>query len=172
VNDSGAETRPFDVVEIELGEPCPTLAQPENRLRGEVPWRYVRSLLAEERESLLSELESEADLLLGNDSSVVSPEDLSTGAAAHSLAVVAPSHISWEVRLRWNGTRQIRALFTFNGVEYDLPVTDPYWYRHFDGQEVGSVANQDLGVGPVSRIVVSLGEEWSGRHYKIVATVV
>lgn len=172
VTSSGRETKPFDVVDVELAEPCPTPAQPENRFLSEARWQYVRTLDSIEREELLRELESDSELLFGSNLGFTEADALLTGADARSLTVITPREVSWEVRHRWNGTKQLRMLFRFGDSTYDLSVTDPEWFLHFADRDLGPVDPGDLEVGSVSRIVVSLGEEWNGRHYKIVATVV
>lgn len=53
-----------------------------------------------------------------------------------------------------------RASFIYNGVAYDLPVTDPHFNKK--ASEIDDV----LGI-----LCVSLGEEYQGSCYKLVATI-
>ena len=58
-----------------------------------------------------------------------------------------------------DGTKR-KARFSFNGNSYYLPVTDP----SFDDLIAGTRTHHDY-------ICVSLGEDYDGYHYKIVATI-
>jgi hypothetical protein len=53
-----------------------------------------------------------------------------------------------------------RVIFTYNEIEYDLSGTDPNYDSYEDGRLV-----------PNGYLCISLGEEFHGYHYKIVATI-
>ena len=64
------------------------------------------------------------------------------------------------LRLYKNEYDKRRANFIYNGTSYDLPVTDPHFNKK--ASEIDGV----LGI-----LCVSLGEEYQGSCYKLVATI-
>lgn len=59
-----------------------------------------------------------------------------------------------------NGKRKVKSSFVFNNIIYsNISVTDPNYY-YADDQFLGDVS-----------LVVSLGQEYDGYHYKIVAKI-
>jgi len=73
-----------------------------------------------------------------------------------SLYLVQAQNIS----LYYDGERKRRASFKYNGIDYDLPVTDPEFYN---------IVNEDKDFKGI--LCISLGEEYHGYCYKIVATI-
>ena len=67
-----------------------------------------------------------------------------------------------DLKLYVNNSDKRRANFIYNGIKYDLAVTDP----NFDSiiKEVGNVYSQGF-------LCVSLGEYFNDKHYKLVASI-
>jgi hypothetical protein len=170
--DSGQEPRPFDNVEIELGDSVATAAQPENYLVTPAQWKFLGEVEESSQAAILDALDTRGHALFGGTGPSIDATTISQAPPGYSLTIARPKDLRWELRPRDVGNLQLRAHFTLGTNFYDLPVTDPIWYENVRGQPPGGVSAEALGeVPPPSHFTVSLGEQWAGIHYKIVAAV-
>ena len=65
-----------------------------------------------------------------------------------------------QLKLFIEASKKRRASFVYNGDAYELPVTDPGFSSFYNGEKQ-----------PFGMICISLGEEFNGYCYKLVATI-
>jgi hypothetical protein len=174
--------RPLDVVDAEFGRSRAKPYQPEDR-EAPADWHIWPSRLAHLRiaDWLDASVDHHADFLARGYQDCIPARDITAeNPLGSSLALVNPTNPVWMVQQNTYGRRQVRALFTLDGVtdargspiEFDLVVTDPLW-----SDRVIAIANRRLGevrlpLGDPVYLTLSLGEAFRGRHYKLVAAVV
>ena len=83
----------------------------------------------------------------------------------HSLMMVHPEGFSFHLDPSKNRAKYFM-IFNYNGVVYDFPVTDPYFYQYIE-QHPDALDNL-LDV----YITLSLGLEYEGRHHKLIAAMI
>lgn len=160
--DTGVSPKLLDVIEIPLGQTCPTQAQPENRYVEQGAWRFVRHLQGRPAMNLLTGLEQSDDLLFGSSGDSIEAADLDNAPSSSSLTIVQPVSVRWYVRARPGSRPQTRGVFSLQHTMYDLSLTDPE-FAPADGATTDSPF-----------LTISLGEEYveTGRCYKILAGVI
>jgi hypothetical protein len=144
---------PFNkFVRIDLGDPVPKKYQPENVLIGQTIWQEVKA------EYILN-YDSPLDLWgVGNSISSAHIEDGLT-VIKQSLYIIQVKEVEFYGR-EMPTRRQLRAKFRYNDFLYDLPVTMNLPTLIEDGEKRYN-----------SRLTISLGEEYCGYHYKLVAAI-
>ena len=146
--------RPLKKIVMDIGAPVPLINQPENFLA--MPgWRqaHVKAFTPDQLH-----LYQDAPLDLWGDGDCVSDMDIQTGVIEirQSLYLIAVSNM----RFHRNAHDKRRVSFAYNGQHYDLSSTCPSYDRCEEGTMV-----------PNGYICVSLGEDYRGAHYKIVASI-
>ncbi|MBB4910764.1 dual OB domain-containing protein [Actinophytocola algeriensis] len=167
--DNGAQPQPLDVLEIGLTEWRPEGHQQENYLLdANTPWRWLGQLawldaiqLPMSQEPLWVNGSSTFRGL--NDRIIVSAET----AVTDSLRLIR-SQVTICVSNPYDPERllEVRASFQHAGEGYRLKVTDPTVENMFRPRGVGQYPIGD------AILTISLGEEWQGELYKLVAAVV
>lgn len=91
-------------------------------------------------------------------------------ACGFSLALIRPDRAAFRVRPPFSpqDPPQVRVRFGHGGEEYDLAVTDPVWEQRV----IHSVGAGSARVLIRPHLCLSLGEEFHGWHYKLVAGVI
>jgi len=101
-------------------------------------------------------------------------------APRQSLYVIRPEQLHFEAyseesKHDGRNRRRTRAVFRYNDVDYDLPMTDPVAADKYF-QNVPPPGKPPMKIVPISAagclLVVSLTPEYHGYHYKIVASVI
>ncbi len=171
--DDGRACDVLDVVELPLGAPQPEVHQQENHLAasagrwrsgGRVGWRS----LEEAAEDPLGPLWVNGHSSTFGENDRVPAERLND--LARSLYLLRPEHLRLTVGPESTDyaplRRRVRAEFTLRGYPYRIVVTDPRIEDLYLACEDGST--------PVDRtlLCVSLGEEYHGFAYKLVAAVI
>ena len=149
----------LDIVEIEVTENCPKFAQSENV--------YYTSLIKggkkyERNEKGLNDLcnLTNSDLLFNRRRSI--PTDVFQ-QSGYSLIFIKASNCTF-----YNDEKaRLRVKFSYNDTDYDLPVTDPAFINFME--MIGLV---NLNTTKNYYFTISLGEEYEGSHYKLVAGVI
>ena len=154
---SGTGVALLDIVEVPLLGAAPELHQSENHRVDSSPW-IVAGRAAQGHLPHL--VDSEATLWKD-----VAPLDRVPGSlidrVGHSLELIEVSSVIY-AKNQWG---RWRARFTFDGDHFDLSLTD-------------EAARQQLATGPSTQeagrsyLTVSLGENYNGAHYKLVAGVI
>jgi len=145
--------KPMQKIEMYFHSVAPLVNQPENHLINEQQWQQKYKLK-----------DHELPLYLDH------PENIWGESDRVSYAEIVQNHITItqslyliqveNLRLYVNQYEKRRANFLYNSVAYDLAVTDP----NFDKQ----VSEDYEGMGI---LCISLGEEYQGSCFKLVATV-
>jgi hypothetical protein len=178
----GSLVQVLDIAEVDLAGPANDPYQPENwTIAGPHCWRRVPPA----RNTVpLEKLVESPPHLWPDDSEPRSDriwhERLRRRPPAQSIYVIRPLRLRLVFCWRYNKHRKCdgrksRAMFDYNGVEYDLPLTDPEaTHRHGaafpalgEPPRVVELASAD---GPL--VCVSLGNDFEGFHYKIAAAVI
>lgn len=145
--------KPKQKIQMVLASPVPLINQPENFLISDQRW--VQRYKIDDNE-LTEFLDNPANLW--GESNSVNYLDITQNRIIidQSLYLVQVDSL----QLYKNQYDKRRASFIYNGTSYDLPVTDPSFDQK--ANEIDDV----LGV-----LCVSLGEEYQGSCYKLVATI-
>ncbi len=153
VNPMGRFTvKPLQKIEIGFSEKASILHQPENHVINEDEWVQRYNINIDEIEEYLdtpNDLWGCADSI---DSTSVRDGNV---VIKQSLYLVRVSNVELYTR-EYDGKLRRRVSFEYNGIEYDLSVTDP----NFD-----NILNHN------NVLCISLGGEYNSRHYKIVAAI-
>lgn len=145
--------KPLQKVRMGFVENVPLLHQPENYLIDGNRWQQHYSVSLDH---LANYVDNPQDLW-GRESRVVyATISDGTYVVPQSLYLVQVQNLN----LYYTDERKRRAEFTYNGIEYDLAVTDP----SFD--DIILEQREIQGI-----LCVSLGEEFQGYCYKLVATI-
>nr|VFK46147.1 MAG: hypothetical protein BECKTC1821D_GA0114238_102824 [Candidatus Kentron sp. TC] len=157
--------KPLQKVEIELVKYAPLSNQPENWIVGPAQWAQRFKIEPHEIEGYLDEPET----LWGTEwksqkgtADRVPYSEIESGSIeiTQSLYLVRVRDLKLNKYMNaWNKTER-RASFSYNGSPYDLAITDPNLDRHLEAPQ-----HQNI-------LCVSLGEEYEGYCYKIVAAII
>ncbi|MFQ3597148.1 MAG: hypothetical protein SNJ55_09035 [Chloroherpetonaceae bacterium] len=150
----------LDVIEIMITNSVPLGYQSENvRFKENSLIRVAQ--LQPSHELLRLAVDKNAQNLFGNSGKAVSREKIST--VSYSLMCIKPQEVAFSEQTSVSGYNQIRCTFLFQNQHYDLPVTDILFCREFKhGKRIG----QNI------YLTISLGLEFEGWHYKLVAGVI
>lgn len=168
--EQGHDPAPLNMLRVYLGEPAPAPSQPENWTLANRDWQLIReSPRPKHYQTLVSALESGPELF-GNTERAVS---LGT-EVNNSLALVKPENATLRRKPRRNKGDQPRLQFELEDVEYDFPITGPrVKEKIFDiVDHAGKNPLDDhIASDNTPLITVSLGEEFNGEHWKLVAAI-
>ncbi len=154
-NNSYSESKPLDVVRITFLQECPLQHQPENMLISNDTWENTDPY---QFKMIPDDFLDFPETIWGKGKSIQN-EDIEKKRIKidQSLFLVKVSNL----KLYNNSYHKRRASFKFNNNDYDLPVTDP----NFDN------LNQN-NISPKQKILcISLGENYEGSHYKLIAGI-
>ena len=152
----------LDIVKINVTRPNPQGYQSENVLF-DPPLSILDSI---QRDSLLIDrlLSVDEPVLFGNKGKAVSIADI--GQLNYSLVLIKPANVQVYSTTSRSENRQIRASFVFNDIPYDLPVTDIDFTNQFSQNPMLLESCTHI------YFTISLGIEFQGLHYKLIAGVV
>jgi hypothetical protein len=170
------DVRVLDVVDMPLRGWANEPFQPENwRIAQARSWVYVDTAAA--AAALPHSVEDPPDLWLepGESSASASPAGLAAGRQGQSLYLIRPEkfRLRFSLPSQWTKARQ-RAGFSYQGQEYDLALTDPIvtdCYADRIPLPGKPPAEFTLPCGDSCILCVSLGGEYQGKRYKLVATI-
>lgn len=161
----------WHVADIPLQQPAPSPAQPENWLiEPNAPWTLVSDIQLPQVPH-----DQPPDLWLsGYSPDRISPAALAALGRNQSLYLIGVQN--FHLKFQWshfeNGYHKRRALFTYNGQDYDLSITDPAMTKHFgEYPQRGVNKTIELPSGNAPRLCISLTNPFNGAHFKVVATV-
>ncbi|MCX8005601.1 MAG: hypothetical protein N2688_11720 [Burkholderiaceae bacterium] len=170
--EDGSDPRVLDLVDIPLLEPRPRVWQQENWLldpnaywvrRGRVGWDDLAAL-ADAPAALwhngCSTYYGQNDRVPLHEASGLTTSLYLLRTDRVTLSVLAPGTAFGDP------TRKVYGRFRHAGTEYRLRVTDPVYERAYLTQSDG-----DYHLGE-SYLTVSLGEEWEGYAYKLIAAII
>jgi len=168
----------LDIIRFEGAEPQNHAYQPENWVVQNVSWRKVGEFPL----ARVYELQEQPPSLwvpygrLGQTDRISSAE-LTAHPMRSSLVLAQPEnlqiHVRWEV---YNGQPKVkrRASFVYNGVHYDLGVTDPRLQQRYFPNFPRDAAPRtfQLESGDNCLIVFSMTPELNGYHYKLATSFI
>ena len=153
----------LDIVEVNIIAPRPQGYQSENMLFGNQYPTVVGKV--DQTPSLIDKLLAvNRPALFGNKDKAVSTENIER--LDHSLIFIKPAGVRVYQTSTSTGNSQVRASFTYAGTSYNFPVTDIDFTNKFSKNP--TVLQSCTHV----YFTVSLGMEFNGQHYKLVAGVV
>ncbi len=91
-----------------------------------------------------------------------------------SLLFIKADTINIFVNINYVGEKKYRAIFKYNGIEYDLPITDPIIRDEYESYQPGSYQLKDKDI----YLCLSIGEPFqppgseSYFCYKLVAAII
>lgn len=153
----------LDIVKASQVEPCPDGAQTENYY-----YRRLEKLsrVSRKAQNLDGLIDNTHNLLFGNRGAAVPPDRFVN--LDYSVLLIKSSQVEFYMkdRTEWNKEPQPRGKVTYNGTEYDLPVTDPVFRQVIqnDIEKANSYADY--------YITLSLGVEHDDWHSKLIACVI
>lgn len=153
----------LDIVKASQVVPCPDGAQTEN-------YYYSRleriSRVSRKAQNLDGLIDNTHNVLFGNRGAAVPPDRFVN--LDYSVLLIKSSQVEFYMkdRIEWNKEPQPRGKVTYNGSEYDLPVTDPVFRQVIqnDIEKANSYADY--------YITLSLGVEHDDWHSKLIACVI
>jgi hypothetical protein len=152
----------MDIVKLTDVEACPDCAQSENYY-----FRGIKKVghLATNSETLNMLCDNMHNLLFGNRGKAVHPDSYET--MDYSLMLIKAQDVNFFMETRYGTDRmRLRVNFSYNGITYDLPVTDP------DLCEQADYGVEALNGRDAYYMTISLGVEYEGWHSKLVANVI
>ncbi len=144
--------KPMQKIIMDFDSHVPLIHQPENYLISPNLWRQNYRITDAELQQFLDK----PDSLWGQSNRVDYNQILQKDDIDQSLYLVKVD----DLHLSKNNEGKRRATFSYNNINYELPVTDP----NFDKILRDETEIQDI-------ICVSLGEEYNGYCYKLIATI-
>ena len=153
----------LDIVAVNVTTAHPQGYQSENALFDNRRLRVIDKI--DQSQMLLDKLLAvDLSVLFGNSEKAVRTEEVAQ--LDYSLALIKPVDAQLYETTTSSGTPQVRGSFVFNDIPYDLPVTDIDFSARFrvDSTLVDNCTH--------FYFTVSLGAEFEGWHYKLIAGVV
>ena len=187
---NGQEAALFHILRIECTHARPEVHQPENWAISDRKWQFVDYATIEQLNDLLTEefnRVTNSPNLLGNDLDRIEWDYLQKHPVPSSLCLIGPEKISWKITSKAYGrSRNFRAIFSFQEIEYNLSITDSIWLNQMDRLSDGEYTSEDvierlelLNFNPKRFLLtISLGEPFQPSQrqpmycFKLVAAVI
>jgi hypothetical protein len=166
---------PMDVISLELGDDMPADGQPENCLWMTGTPISIMHAFNKKENALRKLVECPENLWLDPDAS--RPDEVSSEIAIdHSLVLIQPANLRFELYFDDSGRKRIQAYFAYNGGLYErIPVTDPLIFRILSRQFIeGEHKILSLNHGDNYWLTMSISLPFGPRQcrYKFVAAVI
>lgn len=167
--EDGSTTQVLDIISVQLKSKESLYYQPENYVIDKgYWWEKIGEFKVGKIQSLCDNHEyimlDQADFLTCGECNTMHPQ--------YSLMLIKPTMLEFQKIIKsFNGRQrqQIRALFEYNGREYNLAVTDDNWEQQYNNLDTGWYKEK---APQKFNLTISLGECFSGRHYKLVSSVI
>jgi hypothetical protein len=176
---NGKNPAVFDLVQIDLEKQLREPTQPENWgiAKGTI-WKKVAGKYGRPRMNLLVEAPPSLWLEKNQPTDRISAATISRNPPAQSLYLFhvesARIQLGWR---QWGGEYKPRrrALFTLNGQDYDLGITDSHFldiHRSKVPPKGADTREFEIDDKEGCYLVTSLAPAFNGYHYKVVATII
>ncbi len=116
-----------DVLRVHCSRPRPQPHHPEDWVVMSLPWERVTGAAENNRRDWLYGYLSSGPQLLGSAGDRIAQTQVQAHPVAHSLSLVAPQTLQWQITVNKEGERRNRVAFTLDGAHYNLALTDPVW---------------------------------------------
>lgn len=156
----------FDIIEIKFKEYRPHNHQNENCLITNLQWKKIGTL----DEGLITNYIDYPNNLwdIGYMNDRVSIESITKNRIINSLYLIKPVYLKIKKTTNIRGEVQLRALFSYKNNSYDFVITDLKIEDAYRDREEGIYEIKNTKI----YLCVSLGEEFHGCCYKLVAAVI
>lgn len=153
----------LDIFEIEIIKECPMGYQSENVIIDEKSFKFIKSVVPE-KEKLDGIISEKMSYIFLNQEKSISKDTIHL--VGNSLVFICPETFRFIKVSNKYVKNQLRTEFLFNHLEYNLPITDVEFLERFK-------KNPDF-IHELKSIyfTISLGLEFNGWHYKLVAGVI
>lgn len=162
----------FDLIRVGVAEPRSSAYQPENWLIDGSRWQLLSRPAPPSLAPLLKNAVCPEPELLGGVWDRLAKDDLERNPAEASLALVAPPSFELFHQLSYAGRARARGKFTLSACGrssvFNLSITDPMWHPAIVTQASPRIIDNAAGC---FLLTISLGEEFGGFHYKLIATI-
>ncbi len=166
IYEDNTEANVLDVIRVEVKEveeKNRIIYQPENYILDN---RYYLLKLQKKNENYLNNIIDDVDGIFYNTSNCISKDDLSKVEDIHSLILIEPDI----VKIKRKNEHTLWANIKYNNIWYNsLTITDVY----FTGKYYNDISSDYSGTNFYNmKLVISLGEEYNGNHYKLIASII
>lgn len=163
---NGQLPRLLDIMRIHYKKLQPTPYQPENILISEEQWDYLEKWPEDKLDNLCDKPKV---IFINQDRrDRIAVEFFKKDRLGYSLLLVKPKSIKL-FRTNYGNKRKLRAIFVYNGLEYDLGVTDPIFLEEYTEKNEGFYKLDSKDV----YLCVSLAGPYKDRYcYKLVASII
>ena len=151
----------LDIVEIDITKNLPSGYQSENVL---FDLNSINKIGDFPQEKLLELCKSKHNLIFGNRGKSVIEEKVNELNYSLDLICVTVFKFYYK-KFEDNPNSKLRIIFSHNGNEYDLPITDPLFIEKYKQNQIQVNARTEI------YLVLSLAVIHDGWHYKLVAGV-
>ena len=174
---NGSIPKILDGIKISLKENMGDPTQPENWVIANETWEKRREI---RKSSLDAFIEFPNGLWIDSkDSRIdrISTEAYLAQEFNSSLCVIQPGNVCMEIYYEYNSfsgsiQKKRRVKFLYNGVDYNLALTDPQMETKY-GMNMSFSENSSRIINIENPLLcISLGTEFHGYHYKLVAAVI
>lgn len=151
----------FDILEIDITGIVPTGAHSEN-----VHFSSIRKVGRLNRVNYSLLCDNNHNLLFGDRGNAITTDQFEL--CDYSLMFIKPENPIINTQINEYGHEKFRIVFTYNGVRYDLPLTDTDYIRLLqqNRRQRGERTTGELF------FTVSLGVNFHDMHYKLIAGVI
>lgn len=164
--DTGVELHPLVSFWVELERHVPLNFQPENWLFVPGPFEFADAWAPTDDLGFLLDLCDDSPVLLEDDSPSVPRARTKANGFEQSLTLVHVQSPRFGSMKRTGKGPRWFCEFTFNGQTHNLAVTDEQMKKRIQD------ANGNLETASEWILTISLGEPFSGHHYKLVAAAI
>lgn len=170
---TGSTVAVWDFVRVPVSGPSGNPYQPENCTIDGSQWMSVTSKYQKPPLSLLEENPPDLWLQPGVKTDRVEHAYLQTHLPAQTLYCIRPTQLTLSFYTNAFANRKRRVEFAYNGVDYDLGLTDPVASdRYCPNVPAQGQPSHDRGLNVNDHLLcVSLAGDFNGWHYKVVAAV-
>jgi hypothetical protein len=154
--------KPLQKMKIKFVKKSPLLNQPENYIISDKIWEQKYTLDPKE---IINYIDNPTNLWIDNtcNNDRINYHLIENGTInieqSLYLIQVKKIHIYWKDRSNFEQNPQRKGIFEYNQVTYDLPLTDPN-FSEFEEQDLEN-----------KFLCISLGEEFNGYCYKLIASI-
>ena len=157
----------FDIIEIPLTNYLPGNHQKENYLIANRLWKKIEKLGADLVNNYLDKPETLWNIT-GYKNDRVTNESIIENKIENSLYLIETNYLKINRTQNYRGEIQLRALFSYKNNSYDLVITDLNMEDAYRDRKEGIYKIKNTKIF----LCVSLGEEFHGCCYKLVAAVI
>ncbi len=164
--DDNKQVKILDIIDIPILKPVPEYYQPENILIDVQPWKKVGEYPYDKLNELLDRPENIWMLNQPDPYDRISDDYLRDNPIDSSLLLIQPQEIILKTEISF-GRKKLRALFSYNDIEFNLGVTDIEYENLYLNRVPG-----DYPLNNNIYLVLSLGGPYQGYCYKLVVSII